>query len=503
MPKDKKSSYSGNGIGLITVILIFTSAMSAWAENASSSGQVTLLFYDRNGKELSFDDVKNVSNNQYDKSSKSNDGEGYDNDALVDPTNLRALKNSPVLFASGKNLAFKLTDKPIALALDWPTEPLGFSMIILDNGGRGFTQSATINFTYQAAVDAKRRLDKGLAARPNYQRSDEFKKAYAAMESHLKDGNDSLDQAVIGKEGQLALDYLAVADGLMLREYGMQMAVANKEKITPWLGLTIDTPKNYKENIDMAVKITKPYGWIRVVFDPGPPSVYTDLIAYAKSKGLKILGQPVDSSYDKKFTRKQYVQRFKDYMAAFPDVDAWEVGNEINGDWLTPEIPQKVAEVAAYCKSMHKTTVLTFFYQINTGGPEKWSMFTWINEHLPQSTRDNIDVVLISLYEEQAPLGIAFDQVMTQLRAEFPKQKIGIGELGYWIKGQRAWWELSKENAMFDGLVATASKYYPASFGYEGSVGGCFWWNFVREFKTEPRLQKVVSDFRDEIKDSK
>jgi hypothetical protein len=92
---------------------------------------------------------------------------------------------------------------------------------------------------------------------------------------------------------------------------------------------------------------------------------------------------------------------------------------------------------------------------------------------------------------------------MTQLRAEFPKQKIGIGELGYWIKGQRAWWELSKENAMFDGLVATASKYYPASFGYEGSVGGCFWWNFVREFKTEPRLQKVVSDFRDKIEGSR
>jgi len=289
----------------------------------------------------------------------------------------------------------------------------------------------------------------------------------------------------------------------MLREYGMQLAVANKEKITPWLGLTIDIPKNYKENIDMAAQITAPYGWIRIVFDPGPPSVYTDLIAYAKSKGLKILGQPVDSSYDKKFTKKQYIQRFKDYMAAFPDIDAWEVGNEINGNWLTPEIPQKVAEVAAYCKSMHKTTVLTFFYQINTGGPEKWSMFTWINEHLPQSTRDNIDVVLVSLYEEQAPLGIAFDQVMTQLRAEFPKQKIGIGELGYWIKGQRAWWELSKENAMFDGLIATASKYYPASFGYEGSVGGCFWWNFVREFKTEPRLQKVVSDFREKIKNSK
>ena len=63
MPKDKKSSYLGNGIGLIAAIVVFTSVTMAFAENASGSGQVTLLFYDRNGKELSFDDVKNVSNN--------------------------------------------------------------------------------------------------------------------------------------------------------------------------------------------------------------------------------------------------------------------------------------------------------------------------------------------------------------------------------------------------------------------------------------------------------
>ena len=481
------------------VIFLFVMPVAA----QSAPNEVALLFYDRNGNAISIDDVKNISNDTYNNTRDANDGEGYDNDAILDLANLCVIKNSPVLFASGKYLTFKLTDKPIAFALNWPTEPLGYSMIILDNGGNGFTRSATINFTYQAALDEKIRLDKRLAVRPNYKKSGNFKKAYADVELHLKKAAGSTDQSVIGREGQLALDRLAVADDILLREYGLQLAIANKGEITPWIGLTIDVVDNYKENIDMAAKISEPYGWIRVVFDPGPPSVYKDLIAYAKSKGLKILGQPVDSSYDKKFTLQQYVARFKEYMAAFPDIDAWEVGNEVNGNWLTPEIPEKIAEAAAYCKSMNKMTVLTFFYQINTGGQKKYSMFTWINEHLPQSTRDNIDVVFISLYEEQAPLGIGFDRVMTQLRAEFPKQKIGIGELGYWIKGQRAWWELSKENPMTDGLFAFAAKYYPASFGYEGSVGGCFWWNFVREFKSEPRLQKVVSDLRDEIKNGK
>jgi hypothetical protein len=486
---------------ILNVLLLFFSSIAAWGRNVNPFGQITLLFYDRDGKELSPDDARNISNNTYHNNSKVNDASGYNNDSILD-LNMRAQKNSPVLFVSDNHFAFHLMDKPIAFAFDWPTKPLGYSMIILDNGGKGFTQSATINFTYQAALDAKKRLDNGLAVRPNYQRSSEFKKAYAEIEPHFINAKNTSDQSVIGKEGQLALDEIAIADHLMLSEYGLQMAKANKDKITPWLGLTIDVIPNYKENIDLAAKLTEPYGWIRVVFDPGPPSMYKDLIAYAKSKGLKIMGQPVDSSYDKKFTRKQYIQRFKDYIAAFPEIDAWEVGNEINGNWLTPQIPQKVADAAAYCKSLNKTTACTFYYQINTGGPAKWSMFTWINKNFPQSTRDNIDVVLISLYEEQAPLGIGFDQLMTQFRVEFPKQKIGLGELGYWIKGQRAWWELS-DKPTTDGLVMTAEKYYPASFGYERSVGGCFWWNFVREFKSEPRLQKVVSNLRDEIKNGK
>jgi hypothetical protein len=390
-------------------------------------------------------------------------------------------------------------EKPVAFAFNWPTEPLGYSLIILDNGGKGFSKPGKINFTYQAALDEKIRLDKRLILRPDYQRSDNFNYAYTSIEEHLKNINESSDESTKGKEGQFALDQLAIADDILMREYGLQMAKANKDKTTPWLGLTIDVRENYKENIDLAAKITQPYGWIRIVFDPIAPSEYKDLVSYAKSKDLKILGQPVDSSYDKRFSHDQYVKRFKNYIAAFPEIDAWEVGNEVNGNWLTPEIPQKIATMAEYCKSINKTTVLTFFYQINTGGPAKWSTFTWMNKNIPQSTRDNIDVVFLSLYEEQAPLGIAFDQVMSQLRAEFPKQRIGLGELGYWIKGQRAWWTLSKENPMTDGLLAVANKYYPASFGYDRSVGGCFWWNFVREFKSEPRLQKFVSDFRDEI----
>ena len=122
---------------------------------AQAGGTVTLLFFDRNGTALTTSQVRSLSNNG---------GSGYNNDFLVNPTNLRAISSGP-LFTSGSNLAFNIPSQAVALAFNWPTLPNGYSLIILDNGGIGFTAGATVNFCYQAARDTKKKLDAALAAR--------------------------------------------------------------------------------------------------------------------------------------------------------------------------------------------------------------------------------------------------------------------------------------------------------------------------------------------------
>ena len=104
-------------------------------------------------------------------------------------------------------------------------------------------------------------------------------------------------------------------------------------------------------------------------------------------------------------------------------------------------------------------------------------MFNWINANLPASVRSNLDYVGISQYQEQAPVGAAFDQIMRRLQVEFPNQQIGIGELGYWIAGQRYWWAYSSNVTAAKDIVL--EQYYKASLGYAGSHGGGFWWNFA------------------------
>lgn len=456
--------------------------------SAQAGGTVTLLFFDRNGAALSPTQVRSISNNG---------GAGYNSDFLLDPGNMRAISSGP-LYTSGTNLAFNIPSRAVALAINWPTQPNGFGLLVLDNGGPGFTTGGTFNFTYQAARDVKKKLDAALAARPDYAASEKFTTAYLAASTQLALVDVYSPESAKGKAGQLALDQFAVAFDTLLKEHGPVFALNNKATLMPWLGFTIDTVSNYRERLDLAASLTAPYGWIRVVFDASQgPSTYTNLVNHAKSKGLKVLGQPVDSSYDRLYTRAQSKQRFIDFLTAFPQIDAWEVGNEVNGTWLSNDIALRVADAATEVRNRApgKLTFLTLFWQINTDTVPN-SMFTWVANNLPASTRSLLDVVTLSQYQEQAPMGMAFDQAMTTLRAEFPNSKIGVGELGYWIEGQRFWWAYDATNVAA-AKVAISDIYHGAAFDYPGSIGAVFWWEFRTDFPGNTAMQDTVTSVRD------
>ena len=154
-------------------ILVLSVSMLIWLAfsdrgQAQAGGTVTLLFFDRNGAALSPTQVRSISNNA---------GVGYNSDFLLDPANLRAISSGP-LYTSGTNLAFNIPSRPVALAFNWPTLPNGFGLVILDNGGAGFSSGATVNFCYQAARDIRSKLDAAKAARPDYVPSTKFNTAW-------------------------------------------------------------------------------------------------------------------------------------------------------------------------------------------------------------------------------------------------------------------------------------------------------------------------------------
>jgi hypothetical protein len=455
-----------------------------------AGGTVTLVFYDREGNRMSQSEMRALSNNG---------GLAYNSDYLLEPGTLRAISAGP-LFPSGAGMAFNIPARPVAFAINWPTQPTGFNLIVLDDGGEGFTSGGTINFTWEAAKDVRRRLDEALAARPGYVRSPAFNESYDAAVALIDPLKDSTDESAKGRAGQLALDNLAVAFDTLLREHGPVFAAANRDSLQPWIGFTIDRVSSYKTNLDLAASLSAPFGWVRIVFDASEgPGTYTAMVDYAKSKGLKVLGQPVDSSYDRRYTREQYRERFIQFLTAFPQIDAWEVGNEINGSWLSSDIALKVADAVAEVRSRAPgaQTFLTLFWQVNTASVAN-SMFTWVDRNLPVSVRSDIDVVTISQYQEQAPMGVVFNDVMTVLAEDFPDSRIGLGELGYWIPGQQFWWAYNAQDPEA-AKRDVARQFYPASYDFPRSIGGGFWWTFIPDFINDLELRTIVSELRDRL----
>ena len=427
---------------------------------------LTLSFYNSSGTLLTFSQVQ---------STQKGSGVGaYEAEAFVDPVSLKLMTPTPMTDAGGLTLPLPAR-QAVAFAINWPTATQGYGLVILDNGGGGFSATTNINFTYQAAKDAKRRLDAALTARPDYVKSAGFSTAYNAASNSLYTADASATESVKGAQGQIALDQLVVAFDLLLKEYGPTYAKLHPNPVTPWLGFTIEDLTNYQSDLDKIAAMAGPYAWVRFVFQPGEtPAMCTAAVNYAKGKGIKVLGLPVDSSADTSYTRTTYFQRYTNFVTALTNVDVWEVGNEVNGGWSSTDIAGRVADVAAYCKAQGKKTYLTLFWQLNTAD-STFSMFNWVATNLPVSVRSNLDYVGISQYQEQAPMGAVFDQVMQRLQAEFPAQKIGLGELGYWIAGQRYWWAYSTD--VTTAKHAILEQYYNASLGYAGSYGGCFWWN--------------------------
>lgn len=517
---------------LATVVTVAVAAIVVLG-CAVPSGKVarstlTFTFYDTSGTRLTPAQVHAIT-----RGPGAGRNAGRDADAFLDPSTLEMV-GSPNPLGSGLSATLPASSASVYFAVNWlASSTNGYSLVVLDNGGAGFTTGGTVNFTYRAAHDAKVRLDAALAARtgPAYLRSAAFNSAYdAAMADLVQADAQGASESVKGRYGALALDRLDVASDLLLKEYGTVYAKTATPVADRWSGFTIDESKAsgnaYKTSLDTIQTMTAATpptetGWVRFVMDPTESATtYANEIAYAHSEGLKVLFEPVDSAYcDASSPAQGFDCSLSAYHASFIDAtthltgsaapDAFEVGNEVNGDWVlssglnTPAARLTDAASVVATNAPRALRVVTLFWQLNTAASPTTSLFNWARANLTPSIRADIDVVLLSTYVEQAPLGLAFDQVMNRLLAEFKGKQIGIGELGYWIQGQRHWWAYSKlpsgTNATATDLQPIADQYYRAALGYAGSVGGGFWWNSSSEVAESATFRAVFSQIRDDL----
>ena len=200
-----------------------------------------------------------------------------------------------------------------------------------------------------------------------------------------------------------------------------------------------------------------------------------------------VFGQPLDSFYMRCFTPAEHLARFKDYVSTLSQVvDIWEVGNEINGEWLfgdtkdclpkaavsstsQADVVTKMTEAYDYLKSQGKVTALTLYYNTPDAKPAANEMFTWADANIPARMKTGIDYVLVSYYElDYGGYKPDWQSMVSRLAEMFPYSRLGISEFG--------WSDKKPADSIVKDVI---QRYYAVHPNVKNWVGGGFYWEFA------------------------
>jgi hypothetical protein len=279
---------------------------------------------------------------------------------------------------------------------------------------------------------------------------------------------------------------------------GVPGALAGRTVPEPLFGVTLDDVSDVSDEVTSLFMLAH-MPTTRVYFDATlGVSSYTSAIA-ALHGTTYLMGELIDSSDMPMVTTASAAEaRARSFTGMLGgQVDIWEVGNEVNGDWLDTSTQPTLGKVEAMYDVVAVgggATALTFFYEgepsdvnnciaTDNGGND---MFTWLHDQLDladapsarpaasEAMRLGLDYVLVSWYPDQCP-GESPDwtTVMTQLSSIFPNAKVGFGELGTANPQNGSTFE---QNEIKTYYPLAKSLTLPPAY-----IGGYFWWYYAEE----------------------
>ena len=224
----------------------------------------------------------------------------------------------------------------------------------------------------------------------------------------------------------------------------------------------------------------------RIVFDEFVDPAYYRTPAVRIGEVSYVMGELLDSSAMTQYSVDGFTQRVNQYLAALSDVvDIWEIGNEINGEWLgtNADVVAKMTNAYNIVQGQGKTTALTLYYNQGCWEKAQNEMFRWADANVPAYMKQGLNYVLVSYYEDDCNgLRPDWQPVFDRLHAMFPNARIGFGEVGTSRKAKKA---------------AYLTRYYGLRITTPGYVGGYFWWYFRQDMV--PSTKALWTTLRDAI----
>jgi hypothetical protein len=162
------------------------------------------------------------------------------------------------------------------------------------------------------------------------------------------------------------------------------------------------------------------------------------------------------------------------------NIDIWEIGNEVNGNWTGPYTSGAQTVINTYqqvAQAGHRSALTLYensWAPDNCGdGTSELTPQQYSSRYLPASVRAGIDYLLLSWYPTQCPGltgNVPASTITTEvqgLHALYPNALIGFGELGLPNPTQPS------TEARAQAIMAY---YYAITINQPYYIGGYFWW---------------------------
>lgn len=409
----------------------------------------------------------------------------------------------------------------IKLSLPWPVAEEGFSTVFLDKEGAGYSDGDVVDLDAEILATMNRLFLESLKDRtaswdPPYRPSRKALKRHRNLAEMIERARGAPAEERRARHGR-ALTQLSRAWSQMLAEHGTQLARHARTGPSLRWGLTLDeTLHNRLGEHDRIFRQLGRSGatWVRLVFRLNPNdfefadarsfSDYDRIVAELQSRRIHVMASVLDGAlWPKAMPAEALPARTKNLVRHYKDrIRSWEVASEPNGTWLggwrnplpNETVIRAITSAAAAVKRQDSSleTVATLYWWEGTAGDDTHATFPWLKRTIPQGVFSQIDLVALSIYPDENPMGMAFDPVFRRLAQYFPEKRLMLGGFGYVEGGDLTgyWWldPDDVEGARAD-LVAL---YTPAACAIPRSAGGGFWWFTLSQMFHPPRAGETL-----------
>jgi len=292
----------------------------------------------------------------------------------------------------------------------------------------------------------------------------------------------------------------------------VQVGLTQNKLYNLW-GVTAETVDNYsdQELIDSLVSSLSslPYRpTTRIVFTPDDenipnPGTYNQIVPTVNNVS-DVMGEILDSYYwdwgngEFQFTKDKIITRLNAFLNDYnisTNTKIWEVGNEVNGDWVyegnidsvQATIDTLLKIVKSPSSTIPKKTAITLYFYPNVncvGGqnnPKYYLMGNWARslvQNYPEVV-NNLDYVFISYYRDansecnpDIGEGWFWTNEIADLMRLFPNSIVGFGEVGWSTDTPPSWGDRVN-------IVNSYYSYYPPmAWPYIPWTRACFYWNY-------------------------